>query len=387
MVALGLLIFGVAVCVSAAEPLQDAHRLMAHGEFEQAIETLEKILARAPKDARPTAEEEKELRAEATFLLARAHESLGNLDTALRAYRVVTHEFAHSEVFANASLALAQLYMRQDQPEKAATALEAAISRELTPEHEFRAQLYLAEAISMPGTRVEDLDRALDLFHTLDEKAHKPADIARLNYGLGFCYQRKDVWRQAERYYIAVAETAPKSLWAAYARMQRIAYYRRKRFNQDAARLEKQLRQQRVTLTDLAQAEPRAANLQRLEEKEADALLEQSDESELPQNAVFAYKGYSVTADRFSISSPDRALIGRGNVSLVYETKAARTEIRAATVSIDLKRLHAAFSGNVSFETTPKRPGAKPRKIADLAQLIINLDTGWFRFRSAESSH
>ena len=362
----------------AAEPLQDAYRLMAHGEFEQAIGTLQERLAQA-------AETDEELWAETTFLLARAHESLGHWDTALELYNIITHEYPGSQCFANACLALAQLRVRQGQPEKAAAALEVAISSGLTPEHEFRARLSLAETISIPGTEVENLDRALDLFNVLDEDARTPMDIGRLNYGLGFCYQRKGDWEQAERAYISVAEAAPNSLWSVYARMQRITYYRQRRLTQEVARLEKQLGKHGMAMAATTRLEPRAPNLQRAVEQVAEGLAEQNQEARLPKNSVFAFKAYRVKADDFSVNSPDRVLIGRGNVSLVHEAKAARTTIQATTVRIDLRRLHASFSGKVTFETAAKRPGAESLKLADLSQLVIDLKTGWFRLWSAES--
>ena len=40
MIALGLLVLGVSLCVAGATPLEDAYRLMAHGEFERAVEAL-----------------------------------------------------------------------------------------------------------------------------------------------------------------------------------------------------------------------------------------------------------------------------------------------------------------------------------------------------------
>jgi len=368
--ALALVLLGASLCSIAADPLLDVYRLMAHGESEQAIERLEKILAEAPA-------EDAEFRARTNFLLGRAHESLSEWDSALRHYRVVTHEFTTSEVFADACLALAQLYGRQREPQKAVIALEAALSRELSPEHEFRAQLLLAEIISVPGTGVEDLDRALKLFHALDEKAHKPADVARLNYGLGFCYQRRGDWAQAEQHYIAAAETAPESLWAAYSRMQRIAYYRQKRFNEDAARLEKQLNSASLGLAGLERIEPRAPNLQELMGPPPTP----NGELALPKNAVFSYNGYEVTADTFSLSAPARTLLGRGSSTLIYETTTTRTEIRGTAVRIDLRLRNALFSDNVSLETVLKGPGNKPSRIAGLKELIIDLDTGRYLFR------
>jgi tetratricopeptide (TPR) repeat protein len=377
--AFGCIVLVASCGAPAAEPLRDAYRLMAHGELEQAITTLDKCLAETP-------ETDEELRAETTFLLARAHESLGHWDTALELYSIVTHEYSGSECFANACLALAQLRVRQGQPDKAAAALEAAVGSGLTPEHEFQARLSLAETISIPGTQVENLDRALEILKALDDEARTPIDIGRLSYALGFCYQRKGDWEQAERAYIAVDEAAPNSLWAVYARMQRIAHYRQIRLTQEVARLEKQLGQHGVSVAAMARIEPRAPDFMRILEQAPEAPAGGNQEAQLPKNSVFAFEAYKVNADQFSVSSPDRVLIGRGNVSLVHDAKAVRTTVQSTTVRIDLRRLHADFSGNVSFETTPKRPGAKSHKVTDLSQLVIDLKTGWFRFWSAEST-
>ena len=95
IVALGVIVFGAALCAHAAGPLEDAYRLMAHGETEQAIAALEKVLAEA-------GEQDTALRAEATFLLGRAYESVGNWEAALVNYRIVTMLYTDSDVFANA---------------------------------------------------------------------------------------------------------------------------------------------------------------------------------------------------------------------------------------------------------------------------------------------
>ena len=236
----------------------------------------------------------------------------------------------------------------------------------------------------MPRTGVEDLDRALALFRALDEKAHEPADVARLQYGLGFCYQRKDDWKRAEEHYVAAGETAPRSLWAAYALMQRIHYYRQRQQKVEAARIEKQL-QQEAALATLVQGEPRAPVVEPDEQKEADAAPKQSTELELPPNAVFSYGGYRIVADKFSLSSPDRTLIGQGNVLLVFEDKTAWMRIRGASVRIDLKRLDSVFSGNVSIEAALKEREAEPYRVFNLKELVIDLDAARFRLRSPES--
>jgi tetratricopeptide (TPR) repeat protein len=379
IVALGVIVFGVVLCARAAGPLDDAYRLMAHGEAEQAIAALEKVLAEA-------GEQDTALRAEVTFLLGRAHESLGNWDAALRNYRIVTMLFTDSEVFANACLSLAQLQVRLRQPEKAARSLEAAISRPLSPEHAFRANLYLAEVLSVPGTTVEDLERALELFRALDEKARDPADVARLQYGLGFCYQRKNDWKHAEEHYVAAARTAPRSLWAAYALMQRIHYYRQRQQEVEAARIEKQLQQQ-AALANLVQGEPRAPVVEPDEQKDAEASTKQSIELELPQNAVFSYGDYQIAADRFSLSSPERTLIGEGNVLLRFEDKTAWMRIRAASVRIDLKRLDTVFSGSVSLEAALKAGDQKPYRVFNLKELVLDLDSARFRLRAPQPTH
>lgn len=380
MIALGLLVLGVSPCVVGAVPLDDAYRLMAHGEFEQAVEALEKVLAEAPEQAG-------ELRAETTFLLGRAHESLGELDAALDMYRVVTEEFTTSSVFANASLSLAKLHVRRGRPKEAVTALETAIAAGPSPEHKFRAQLFLAEVISAPGSGIEDQDHALVLFHDLDDKARKPLDVARLNYGLGFCYQRKGNWQKAEQHYITVTKTAPRSLWAAYSCMQRISYYRRMRLRDDAVRLEKQLNEQLTAPVDAAHQEPRAPKWARRQKEEAEAQPAQDGEIELPRNAVFSHNGYNIAAERFVLNSSDRVLVGHGDVSLVNDTKTARTEIHAISVRIDLRSRDALFAGKVSFKTETKTPGAKPHKIPNLQELVIDLDTGLLRFRLSEPPH
>jgi tetratricopeptide (TPR) repeat protein len=213
-----LLLVGASVCARAVEPaaaadraagagvLDNAYRLMAHGEFEQAAKVLDAILTRpAGEDGKPI-ELARALQAETMFLLGRAHEELGRYDAALRAYSVVTKEYADSEVFANASMALAELYIRADAPEKAAGALEAALEGGLSPAHQFRARLILAEALSVPGTKVADLERALTLFQALDSEAKDAADVARISYGLDFCHQQQNDWKKAEAEYLAAMQ-------------------------------------------------------------------------------------------------------------------------------------------------------------------------------------
>jgi len=373
-------VLGVSLCVVGATPLEDAYRLMAHGEFERAVEALERVLAEAPEQAG-------ELRAEATFLLGRARESLGELDAARDMYRVVTEEFTTSRAFAGACLSLAKLHARRGEPAEAVTTLEAAIAGGLSPEQEFRAKLFLAEVISAPGSGIEDQDHALELFQGLDDKARNPSDVARLNYGLGFCYQRKGDWQKAEEHYITVAKTAPRSLWAAYSFMQRISYYRRMRLGDDADRLEEQLSEQLALPVDGAQQEPRAPKWGLRQKEEPEAQPAEGGEIELPRNAVFSHNGYNIAAEKFVLNSADRVLAGHGNVSLVNSTQTARTEIHAISVRIDLRSRDALFAGKVSYETETKTPGAKPHKIADLQELVIDLDTGLLRFRLSEAAH
>jgi len=377
-VAATVLAFSVACWAPATEPTADdprlpangsrlmanVCRLMAHGEFEQARDAILKQLAEAP-------DENIEHRAEATFLLGRAHEVLGNKRDALNSYRAVVNEFPTSTVCANACLALAQLYIYDRQPKKAVSALEAALSRTLSPAHDFRATLLLAEVISIPGSEIEDQDRALALFQALDDKAGKPNDVARLNYGIGFCYQRKGDLKQAEEHYIAVVKTAPHSLWAAYANMQRLAYYRRQRLRKDALRIEKQLGRQRLALAALGQIEPRAPNLPAQTEDETHVQPERSGDLLLPRNAVLTHKGYTITAGRFSLNPPQRILTGHDGALLVLQTKTSRTKICGESVRIDLRLRRAIFAGDVTFETSPKT-----RDYADLQEVTVYLDTG-----------
>ena len=84
------------------------------------------------------------------------------------------------------------------------------------------------------------------------------------------------------------------------------------------------------------------------------------------------------------LNSSDRVLVGHGDVSLVNDTKTARTEIHAISVRIDLRSRDALFAGKVSFETETKTPGAKLHKIPNLQELVIDLDTGLLRFRLSE---
>ena len=380
--ALGLLLLGAVACTWAGEPLQDAYRLMAHGEYEEALAKLEAALAEAPADPSQMTNEQKERQAEIFFLAGRAHEQLGDYDAALAAYNVVTGSFADSACYANACLAVAQLHIRRNEPEKAAAELDKALASGLSAEHEFRANVYLAEALSIPGTRIQNLDRAIELYGKLEEKTEKHADLARISYGLGFCYQQKQDWKRAEEHYVAVSQTAPDSLWSAYARMQRMAYYRNQQLNQDAAMLVKQLRQQRIELRQLVEAGPLAPNL--LEAAAADVKLGGAPVSEipLPKDAVFTHNGYTVRADEFLMRQPGQTLIGRRNVLLQYRgPKSDGIQVHAASVTIDLLRRNASFSGDVVFETLPAGPDAEPQKVGTFSGLIINLDTGWLRFR------
>lgn len=381
VVILAALLAASSLCapVLAAETLGPVYRLMAYGEFEQAAEQLEAVLAKAPDEAA-------DLRAEATFLLGRALESLGDWDAALRHYRTVTDRYAASPCFADAGLALAKLQMRLWRPKEAVHTLEAAIAAGLAPEYDLQARLSLAELISAPGTGVEDLDHALDSFRALDDKAERPADVARLNYGLGFCYQRKGDWEKAQQHYRTVAETAPKSLWSVYARMQLIAYFALQGLREDAARVRRQLDRDGVRVSVVEQADPRPPNAAFGAVREQEQRAGNAGEIEIPGNAVFAHKGYKITADRYVFSSLDRALVGHDNVLLRYETDTARVEIHAASIRIDLRRRTAFFAGDVSFESASKAPGGAHSKIAELEDLIVDLDSGQILFGLPEPS-
>jgi hypothetical protein len=385
IIALVFLALGVTVCVWASGPLEDAYRLMAHGEYDQALTKLDAALAELPSDPSQATAEQKERQAETLFLVGRAREQLGDLDGALGAYGIVTGSFKDSACYANACLSLAQLHIRRNEPDKAAAELDKALASGLSPDHEFRANLLLAEALSIPGTRVQDLDRAIEIYGKLDEKAHEQADLARINYGLGFCYQQKDDWKRAEEFYVTVAQTAPDSPWAFYAKMQRIAYYRNQQLDQDAALLLSQIRQQRVELKGLVDAGPLAPNL--FEAAPVDLKIGQGPvrEIRLPEHSVFAHKSYTIRAGQFLMRQPGQTLIGRTNVVLQRRgPKSGRMQVRAAMVTIDLRHLNASFSGNVVVETLPTEPGAEPQKVGSFAGLVINLDTSWLHFRFTE---
>ncbi|MBN1918039.1 MAG: tetratricopeptide repeat protein [Verrucomicrobia bacterium] len=385
---LALLALGVAACAWASGPLEEAYRLMAHGEYKEALAKLDAALAEGPTDLSEMTGEQRERTAEILFLMGRGREQLEDYDAALATYSNVTSMFPESASYAGACLALAQLHIRHSEPEKAAAELEKALARGLSAEHEFRAKVFLAEALSIPGTSIQDLERALKLYGELEEKAIRPADVARITYGLGFSFQQKDDWQRAEEYYVAVSQMAPDSLWSAYARMQRITHYRTQQFGKDVALLQKQLRRQHLELRDFVQAGPLAPDL--LEAAPMDVKMDGKPIAEirLPQDAVFTHNGYTVRAGQFVMRQPEQTLIGRQNVTLQHRSqRKAGMQIRAATVSIDLRRRSASFSGDVVFESLPNDPNATPEKIGDFAGIVVNLDTGWLRFRFAEHPH
>ena len=385
--ALGFLLVGAAVCAWAGESLQDAYRLMAHGEYEEALKQLDAALTAVPGNPLEVTQEQEELQAEALYLIGRSNEALGDDEAALRAYDVVTASFEDSAVYANTCLALAQLRIRRNEPEEAATQLGKALERGLSADHEFRAKLYLAEALSVPGTRVQNVDQAIELFTKLDETARKHVDLARISYGLGFCYQQKQDWEHAEERYVAASQVAPNSLWSAYARLQRLAYYRNQQLAQEVTLLQNQLRQQRVEIKQLFDGGPIAPKLpdaDALEPKKGGGLVQ---EIRLPANAVFTHNGYTVKAQQFLIRQSERTLVGRDNVLLQYHGQQDDSiQVHARNVTIDLRKRNATFSGNVIYESLSPEPDAKPQKRGEFSSLIINLDTGWKRFRYTEPS-